>query len=87
MMWSLLRLLRPVLLSVVSVATLYAHPGHPGHDGDELVWEFSHLAAYPVATVVCLTVLGTGALVAWQLARRRQRSLQSLRGSQVSRGN
>jgi hypothetical protein len=71
----------------MSMATLYAHPGHPGHDGDELVWELSHLAAYPVATVVCFAVLGTGAVVAWQLARRRQRSVQSLRGSQVSRGN
>ena len=87
MMKSLIGLFRPALLSVASVATLYAHPGHPGHDGDELVWELSHLAAYPVATVVCLTLLGTGAVVAWQLARRRTRSLQSLRGSQVSRGN
>jgi hypothetical protein len=84
---ALFRLLRPAGLSLLSVATIYAHPGHPGHDGDELVWELSHLATYPVATVVCFAVLGTGAVVAWQLARRRQRSVQSLRGSQVSRGN
>jgi hypothetical protein len=83
----LIRLLRTAVLSLMSVATLHAHPGHPGHDGDELVWELSHLADHPVATVVCFAVIGTGAAVAWQLARRRQRSLQSLRGSQVSRGN
>jgi hypothetical protein len=87
MSFVLFRLLRPAVLSVISVATLYGHPGHPGHDGDELVWEMSHLAAYPVASVVCFTVLGVGAVAAWQLGRRRQRSVQSLRGSQVSRGN
>jgi membrane protein DedA with SNARE-associated domain len=79
--------LRMAWLSTASIATLYAHPGHPGHDGDELVWELSHLSVHPVATVVCLAILITGAVLAWQLANRRLRSVQSFRGSQANRGN
>jgi hydrogenase/urease accessory protein HupE len=62
---------------------------HPGHDGDhEVTWEFSHLVAHPLATLMCLAVIAAGAGLAWLLVRRAQAErLQSLRGSQPKRGN
>ncbi len=72
-------------LVLVSAAPLIATSlafAHPGHDGDHgLTWEFSHLAAHPVATALCGAVLVTAvAGVAW-LVRA-----QSLRKSAASRG-
>ncbi len=40
---------------------------HPGHDDHEFTWDFEHLAAHPVATILCLAVAGTGV---WALTRR-----------------
>jgi hypothetical protein len=48
-----------------------AHPGHDGHDGHELVWDFDHLVAHPVATVACFLVLAAGAATVWQFIRSR----------------
>ena len=43
---------------------------HPGHDGDhELVWEFSHLASEPLATLQCLALAGAGSWLIWRLLR------------------
>lgn len=74
-----------VRLAVGSTVTLVSTNlaiAHPGHDGDHgLTWEFSHLAAHPVATVLCGAVLVAAVVgVAW-LVRG-----QSLRKSAVRRG-
>jgi hydrogenase/urease accessory protein HupE len=71
-----------VLLAVPSLAL-----AHPGHDGDHgLTWDFSHLAAHPLATALgALVLVGAvwgGAQLAATLAERRQ----SLRKSAASRG-
>lgn len=73
---------RPIFAATALLATASAAFAHPGHEGDHgLTWEFSHLAAHPVATVLCGAVLLTAvAGVAW-LARS-----QSLRKSAVRRG-
>ena len=60
---------------------------HPGHDGHELTWDFGHLAAYPLATTGCLAVLAIFAWAGWRMLRRAATvRIQSLRGSQPSRG-
>ena len=51
----------PRLRSLSLLATLglpvLAH-AHPGHDGDhDFVWDFSHLAENPLATIACLSLL------------------------------
>lgn len=52
---------------VASTALLQAHPGHEGH---ELTWDFSHLAAHPLATFGGFGVLLTAGAVGWYLIRR-----------------
>ena len=52
-------------LSSLLVATAFALPAlaqaHPGHDGDhDFVWDFDHLAAHPLATVLWVMVLTVG---------------------------
>ena len=43
---------------------------HPGHDDPDVTWEFSHLAAHPVATLGCFLVIGLAAWAAWRVAHR-----------------
>ena len=74
---------------VVSTAFMTASvaQAHPGHDGHELTWDFSHLAAFPVATLLCLGAAATTVWIAWALLRRAATlRVQSLRGSQANRG-
>jgi hypothetical protein len=60
---------------------------HPGHEGDELTWDFSHLAAYPIATLICFVSLAGAGFAGWLLLRRSTTiPVQSLRRSQPSRG-
>jgi hypothetical protein len=56
------------------VATAFAFPvlaqAHPGHDGDhEVVWEFAHLAAHPLATLACVSLLAAAGWRVWNLRR------------------
>jgi len=63
---------RRLLLSTLllgSIDLLQAHPGHD--DGHELTWDFSHLAAHPVATTLCFTVAAAAVWVGLRLIRRR----------------
>lgn len=64
----------PLLLAgwFVSGAVALAHPGHD--DGHELVWDFDHLSAHPVATLLCVTVVAVSGGVIWQALRRRSRA-------------
>ncbi len=41
-----------------SAAVARAHPGHDGHEGGDFTWDFSHLAAHPLATAACMVVVG-----------------------------
>lgn len=42
---------RSLLLAALFALPVLAH-AHPGHDGDhDLVWDFGHLAAHPLATI------------------------------------
>jgi hypothetical protein len=59
-----------------------AHPGHVGSDDFEL--GFEQLAAYPVATMLCLAVLATGGWVIWQHVSSR-RSGQQREARQIGR--
>jgi hydrogenase/urease accessory protein HupE len=52
------------LAVAVLPALAYAHPGHDDH---ELTWEFSHLAAHPLATLGCVAFLAVGGWVVWRL--------------------
>lgn len=73
-----------VTLSVLSNAA-QAHPGHD--DGHEVTWEFRHLLAHPGATLSWLVLLGSAlALGVWFARRSAVQRVQSLRGSQESRG-
>lgn len=51
-----------------------AHPGHVGPDDFEL--GFDRLAAYPVATMLCLAVLSFGGWVVWEYVSSRRSSRQ-----------
>ena len=78
---------RSALLTVGVFASATLALAHPGHDGDHgLTWDFSHLAANPLATALGGIVLagaawGFAQLAGWLVVRR-----QSLRKSAVSRG-
>ena len=73
-----------VLTALASTSLVQAHPGHDGH---ELTWDFSHLAAYPLATVGCFASVAAVAWIGWVMLRRSATArIQSLRGSQPSRG-
>jgi urease accessory protein len=58
----------------VSGAVAFAHPGHD--DGHELTWDFDHLAAHPVATLLCVAVLAVAIGAVVGAVRRRQRAPQ-----------
>jgi len=47
-----------------------AQPGHVGSDDFEL--GFDRLAAYPVATMLCLAVLSFGGWVVWEYVSSRR---------------
>lgn len=75
---------RLVLMTMASTTLLQAHPGHDGH---ELTWDLSHLAAFPLATMGCLAAGAAMVGVGWLMLRRSATArIQSLRGSQPSRG-
>lgn len=57
------------VLTALSLAAAPAALAHPGHDGHELTWDFSHLAAHPLATLGCFTVISVLALVGWRSLR------------------
>jgi hypothetical protein len=61
---------------------------HPGHDGEhDVTWDFGHLAAHPLATVVCFAVIVAAVgLVILAVRWRNGAPAQSFRGSQPSRG-
>lgn len=42
---------------------------HPGHDGHELTWDFSHLAAHPLATLGCFLAISALAWIGWRYLR------------------
>ncbi len=58
--------------SLLSAAAFFAiasfAQAHPGHDGHDFTWDFSHLAAYPDATILCLGVLGALVWGIWKVA-------------------
>jgi hydrogenase/urease accessory protein HupE len=59
------------LVQIASLALLFPvlAQAHPGHEGHELTWDFNHLAAHPLATIMCFSVLAAGAWCAWRIAR------------------
>lgn len=58
---------RSHLSAAVFVATASFAQAHPGHDGHDFTWDFSHLAAYPDATILCLGVLGALVWGVWKV--------------------
>jgi hypothetical protein len=44
-------------LSAAFLASTSLGRAHPGHEGDELTWDFSHLAAHPAASFGWVAVL------------------------------
>lgn len=62
--------MKPIRILALAVFTLpvLAH-AHPGHEGQELTWNFDHLAAHPVATLLCFGVLALGGWASWRLMR------------------
>jgi hypothetical protein len=56
----------PRFLTVLAAALPAIARAHPGHDGHELTWDFGHLAAHPLATLVWLALAGG---VVWLAAR------------------
>jgi len=53
-------------ISLASAPVAFAHPGHEGHD---LTWDYGHLAAYPLATLGCFTVISALAWIGWRCMR------------------
>ncbi len=69
-------------LSSLVTALAHAHPGHDGHESGGLTWDFSHLAAYPLATLGCVALLAALGWAAWShLHSARDHAPQSLRKS------
>jgi hypothetical protein len=64
------RIMKSTLRTFVSVSWLAIVPtlaqAHPGHDDPDFTWEYSHLAAHPVATLFCITALAALACVLWR---------------------
>ena len=79
------RVLSLAAIFVALAAIVQAHPGHD--DGHELTWDFSHLAAHPLATFAWAATLALIALGGVAFTRRHaELRIQSLRGSQPTRG-
>ena len=57
------------VLTVLSLAAAPAALAHPGHDGHELTWDFSHLAAHPLATLGCFLGISALAWIGWRMLR------------------
>ncbi len=70
-----------------AAATLaQAHPGHTGHEDGGFTWDFSHLTAYPLATLGFVALAGVVAWAGWNhLRSRRSQTAQSLRRSNDNR--
>ena len=65
-----MKLIRFLALAAFVLPVLVrAHPGHD--DGHALTWDFDHLLAHPVATLVCFLVLAAGGWTIRQLMRSR----------------
>ena len=62
-----MKLIRILALAVFTLPGLAQ--AHPGHDGQELTWDFNHLASHPVATFLCFGVLTLGGWASWRLMR------------------
>jgi hypothetical protein len=76
------RLITAAIGSVLLPSLALAHPGHD--DGHELTWDFSHLAAHPAATLLCLAVMMTGAWAVWLLVRRATVTQEYVKESDAS---
>ena len=61
--------LRSTLVAVVAIALPSLAHAHPGHDGHELTWDFSHLAAHPLATLGCFLTIGASAWIIWRFVQ------------------
>lgn len=73
-----------VFAAVATVAQ--AHPGHAGHDDGGFTWDFSHLTAYPVATLAFVALAGVVVWAGWNhLRSRRSLPAQSFRKSSDKR--
>lgn len=59
---------RSLLSAAAFLAIASFAQAHPGHDGHDFTWDFSHLAAYPDATILCLGVLGALVWGIWKVA-------------------
>ncbi len=59
---------RSLLSAAAFLATASFVQAHPGHDGHDFSWDFSHFAAYPDATILCLGVLGALVWGIWKVA-------------------
>ncbi len=70
-----------VVFVVLSAAIVRAHPGHDGHEGGDFTWDFSHLAAHPLASAACLLIVGAALWAGVSHLRSRRVSAQSLRKS------
>ena len=66
--------LRAMVAGVFALLASTAHlRAHPGHDGDELTWDFGHLAAHPLATAGCFAVVLAVVATGWAVRRRFKR--------------
>jgi hypothetical protein len=72
--------MKTTLCRWLTVVALFAAPlaqAQPGHAGpDDFDLGFDRLAAYPVATMLCLAVLSIGGWVAWEYVSSRRSSQQ-----------
>ena len=72
--------MKTTLCRWLTVVALFAAPvvqARPGHEGpDDFELGFDRLAAYPVATMLCLAVLSIGGWVAWEYVSSRRSSQQ-----------
>lgn len=72
-----------VVTALASVAR--AHPGHDGHEGGgEFAWDFTHLAAHPLATLAFVALAGVSVALLWNRLGER-RAVQILRKSSDNR--
>ena len=61
-----------ITLGLVCATSASAHPGHD--DGHELVWEASHWVAHPLASLLCVAVVGSAIALGIRMARRARSS-------------
>ncbi len=62
-----LNFLRTLPLVAAFFATASLAQAHPGHDGHDFTWDFSHFAAHPDATILCIGVLGALGWAVWKV--------------------